>query len=153
MGHIGGFMKWSVQQLQKLTSSPLIFDEKIDFSELSKNVSDMISIDPAHVFGVVTNLGNEKFRVRYHIDVQITLECALTLEPVDYHFEKDYDEVFAVDASDDEYLIEKNTLDLTIAVWSNILIDKPIVVTREDAYEILKERGIVLNETFDDNED
>lgn len=153
MSHIGGFMKWSVQQLQKLTNSPLIFDEQIDFSELSKNVSDMISIDPAKVSGVVTNLGNEKFRVKYHIDVLITMECALTLEPVPYHFEKDYDEVFAVEPTDEEYPIEKNTLDLGLAVWSNILIDKPIVVTRDDAYEILKERGIVLNETFDDNED
>lgn len=146
-------MKWSVQQLQKLTSSPLVFDEQIDFSELSKNVSDIISINPAHVSGVVTNLGNQRFRVKYHVDVLIILECSLTLEPVDYHFVKDYDEVFAVEPTDDEYPIEKNTLDLNMAVWSDIIIDKPIAVTRDDAYEILKERGIVLNETFDDNED
>ena len=60
---------------------------------------------------------------------------------------------FSTNPSDDEYLIEKNTLDLDNAVWSNILFDKPISIVREDAYQILEERGIVLNETFDDEDE
>ena len=33
--------------------------------------------------------------------------------------------------------------------WSNIIIDKPINVTRPDAYEVLKSRGISLEEEFE----
>jgi hypothetical protein len=33
-------------------------------------------------------------------------------------------------------------------VWTNILIEKPINVTLPNAYEILKERGIVLDDTI-----
>lgn len=146
-------MKWSIQQLQKITSKPLIFDEHIDFSLLAKDVADIINILPAHVSGSITNIGLDKYQVVYHIDVMLTMECSLTLEPVEYHFDKEYNEVFSSAPTEDEYLIEKNTLDLELAVWSNILIDKPFVITRDDAYEILKQRGIVLNESFDDNSD
>lgn len=146
-------MKWSIQQLQKLTNSPYKFEGKLDFSEDAKNVSDIIEINPAYVSGVITKIEQEKYRVQYHIDVLIIAQCALTLEPVDYHYVKDFDEIFSTNPSDDEYLIEKNTLDLDNAVWSNILFDKPISIVREDAYQILEERGIVLNETFDDEDE
>ena len=32
-------------------------------------------------------------------------------------------------------------------VWTNFLLEKPINVTLPNAYEILKERGIVLDDT------
>lgn len=146
-------MKWSIQQLQKLTNSPFHFEEELDFSEYACKVEDIISINPAYLSGTITKISIDKFRVQYHIDVLIIVQCALTLDPVDYHYVKDFDEIFSVNPTDDEYLIEKNTLDLGLAVWSNILFDKPLSVTREDAYDILKKRGIVLNESFDDIED
>lgn len=145
-------MKWSVQQLQKLTlNRPFKFDEMIDFSHYASEVFDLIKIEPAKIVGQISSIGYDKFHVTYHIDVILTVECSLTLDPVDYHFSKEYDEIFSTNPTEDEYLIEKNTLDLESAVWSNIIIDKPLIVTKENAYEILKERGIVLNETFDDN--
>ena len=38
-------------------------------------------------------------------------------------------------------------------VWSNIIIDKPINVTRPDAYEVLKERGISLDDEVELDDD
>ncbi len=146
-------MKWSIQQLEKLTNTPLTFSNELDFSQNAKAVDDIISIDKAKVTGVIKKIVPEKYHVEYHIDVHINVQCALTLEPVDYHYVKAFDEVFAVNPSDEEFLIEKNTLDLDTVVWTNILFDKPLVITRPDAYDILKERGIVLNESFDDEED
>ena len=67
-----------------------------------------------------------------------------------FSLEKEYVEVFSTEPTEEDFLIEKNTIDLDNAVWSNIIIDKPLVVTRDDAYEILKERGIVINESEDD---
>ncbi len=145
-------MKWSIQQLQKLTAKPYEFSYETDFTELAKKVSDIIEIKPVHVRGVISYVKYGSYRVKYSVEASLVLECALTLEPVDYKFTGDYDEIFSIDPTDDEFLIENNTLDLDSAVWSNIIIDKPISVRREDAYEILKARGIDLNESFDDEE-
>ena len=38
-------------------------------------------------------------------------------------------------------------------VWSNILIEKPINVTLPNAHEILKERGIILDDTLSIDDD
>ena len=143
-------MKLSIQQLQKLTVKPYQFDEYLDLSHLAHNVSDIIEMKPVHVSGVITYLKEGTFRICYNINVLIIMECGLTLEPCPYEFNHDYDEVYSTNATEDEFIIEKNTIDMDEAVWSNIIIDKPMVVTREDAYEILKERGIVLNESEDD---
>lgn len=143
-------MKWSLQQLQKYSSKPLSFDDVIDFQHYAKDVSDIIEIKPVHVTGEITVIKYGTYKIRYNVDALLILECALTLEPVEYHFEKEYVEVFSTDPTEEDFLIEKNTIDLDNAVWSNIIIDKPLVVTRDDAYEILKERGIVINESEDD---
>lgn len=152
MSRIGDFMKWSVQQLQKLTTKPYEFAYDLDCNTLAKDVDDIIEIKPVHVNGVISYVKYGTFHINYSISTLLILKCSLTLEPVEYVFENTYDEVFSIDASDDEFLIENNTLDLDLAVWSNIIIDKPIAVRRDDAYEILKERGINLNESFDDEE-
>ena len=143
-------MKWSLQQLQKYSSKPLSFDDVIDFQDYAKDVSDIIEIKPVHVTGEITVIKYGTYKIRYNVDALLILECALTLEPVEYHFEKEYVEVFSTDPTEEDFLIEKNTIDLDNAVWSNIIIDKPLVVTRDDAYEILKKRGIVINESEDD---
>lgn len=143
-------MKWSLQQLQKYSSKPLSFDDVIDFQDYAKDVSDIIEIKPVHVTGEITVIKYGTYKIRYNVDALLILECALTLEPVEYHFEKEYVEVFSTDPTEEDFLIEKNTIDLDNAVWSNIIIDKPLVVTRDDAYEILKERGIIINESEDD---
>lgn len=152
MSRIGDFMKWSVQQLQKLTTKPYEFEYVANFDELANSVSDIIEIKPVHIKGVISYVKYGTFHINYSVEALLILECSLTLEPVEYSFINDYDEIFSTDPTDDEFLIESNTLDLDMAVWSNIIIDKPIAVKREDAYDILKERGIDLNESFDDEE-
>lgn len=145
-------MKWSIQQLQKLTTKPYEFSYDVDYSDLAKEVSDIIEIKPVHVKGVISYVKYGSYRIKYSVEANLILECSLTLEPVDYKFTGDYDEIFSTEPTDDEFLIENNTIDLDAAVWSNIIIDKPIAVKRDDAYEILKARGIDLNESFDDEE-
>lgn len=68
-------------------------------------------------------------------------------------FEEDYDEIYSTTEADDYILIEKNTIDTYQMVWSNIIIDKPINVTRPDAYEVLKQRGISLDDEIELDED
>ncbi len=145
-------MKWSIQQLQKLTTKPYEFSYDADYTVLAKSVSDIIEIKPVHIKGVISYVKYGSYRIKYSVWADLVLECSLTLEPVDYKFVEDYDEIFSTNPTDDEFLIENNTIDLDMAVWSNLIIDKPIAVRRDDAYEILKARGIELNESFDDEE-
>ena len=76
--------------------------------------------------------------------VPLVLQCALTLDPVDYVMEYEYDQVFSVLEEDDYFLIENNTVDMKNVIWTNILVEKPISVTLPNAYDILKERGIEI---------
>lgn len=139
-------MKWSVQQLNKLTVKPYEFDLSFDFTSLAEGVEDIISIDIVKVTGVIIKIENDTFQIKYHIEAPLVLQCALTLEPVDYLFSEDYDDIFSKIEGDEVFLIENNTIDLYEAVWSNIIIDKPLTVHHPNAYEILESRGIVLGE-------
>ena len=47
---------------------------------------------------------------------------------------------------EEQYPFDGNTIDTKMIVWSNILVNIPIRVVRDDAYEILKSRNIVLDE-------
>lgn len=139
-------MKWSVQQLNKLANKPYEFNLSLDYSTLAENVDDIISIDIVKVSGVIIKIENDTFQIKYHIEAPLVLQCALTLEPVNYIFSEDYDDIFSKIEGDEVFLIENNTIDLYEAVWSNIIIDKPLAVHHPNAYEILESRGIVLGE-------
>ena len=141
-------MKWSIQQLRKIQKFPYHFSDTIDYSEYAETVEDIFSIEPVLVSGTIDKIDDETYRIVYTIKTVLTLQCALTLDPVLYEYEKTFDEVYSKVENDEYFLIEKNTIDLTDMVWTNILIEKPINVTLPNAYEILKERGIVLDDTI-----
>ena len=141
-------MKWSIQQLRKIQKFPYHFSDTIDYSEYAETVEDIFSIEPVLVSGSIDKIDDETYRIVYTIKTTLTLQCALTLDPVQYELEKCFDEVYSKVENDEYFLIEKNTIDLTDMVWTNILIEKPINVTLPNAYEILKERGIVLDDTI-----
>ncbi len=146
-------MKWSIQQLNKIQNFPFSFSDTIDFKDYIKNVSDMIDISPVLVTGQIFKIDDVTFRLVYHMEAPLILECALTLRPVNYLLVKDYDEVYSTKDSDDFFIIEKNTIDLNEIIWTNILIEKPINVTLPNAYEILQEEGIVLDDTLELDDD
>ena len=141
-------MKWSIQQLRKVQKFPYHFSDTIDYSEYAETVEDIFSIEPVLVSGTIDKIDDETYRIVYTIKTVLTLQCALTLDPVLYEYEKTFDEVYSKVENDEYFLIEKNTIDLADMVWTNILIEKPINVTLPNAYEILKERGIVLDDTI-----
>ena len=141
-------MKWSIQQLRKVQKFPYHFSDTIDYSEYAETVEDIFSIEPVLVSGTIDKIDDETYRIVYTVKTVLTLQCALTLDPVLYEYEKTFDEVYSKVENDEYFLIEKNTIDLADMVWTNILIEKPINVTLPNAYEILKERGIVLDDTI-----
>ena len=142
-------MKWSLQQLLKINKFPHYFEETLDLSKGIEDIEDIYEIGPVNITGSINRLDDETYQFTYKLSVKLVLQCALTLDPVEYLFEEDYDEIYSTQESDDYILIEKNTIDTYQMAWSNIIIDKPINVTRPDAYEVLKSRGISLEEEFE----
>ncbi len=146
-------MKWSLQQLLKINKFPYFFEETLDLSAEIEGIEDIYEIGPVNITGSINRIGDETYQFTYKVSVKLVLQCALTLDPVDYLFEEDYDEIYSTTEADDYILIEKNTIDTYQMVWSNIIIDKPINVTRPDAYEVLKQRGISLDDEIELDED
>lgn len=148
-------MKWSLQQLQKLYKPSNIFEVEYDFNDFLEELkntgseTDILSVQNAKSIISITKIDMETFKFDYQIKVDLSIACALTLEPVSLCLDFNVSETYSTNLVDDEdeiFPIEGNTIDTKVVVWSNILLNIPIRVVRDDAYEILKERNIVLDE-------
>lgn len=128
-------MKWSLQQLFKYTHTPLKFSEELDFREYIKGIDDILDISLAEVSGTALHLYDDRYQFDLSIKCKLVLEDAVTLDPVDFlvavNVIETFDKVVDEESDEDVRLIEKNTIDLYDVVWENILLEKPIRVTKE----------------------
>jgi uncharacterized protein len=147
-------MKWSVSQLRKLTTNPYHFSLELDFSSEAEQVEDILSIGIALVKGTISRVDDDIFRCVYHLKVDLVLSCSLTLEPVNYSMNFEQEDLigYANENYDDVVEISGNTVDLKAIVWDNIIVNIPIRIVRDDAYEILASRNISLDEDISDEE-
>ena len=147
-------MKWSVSQLRKLTTNPYHFSLEIDFSNEAEQVEDIQSIGIALVEGTISRVDDDIFRCTYHLKVELVLSCSLTLEPVNYLMDFEQEDLigYANENYDDVVEISGNTVDLNAIVWDTIIVNIPIRIVRDDAYEILASRNISLEEDITDEE-
>jgi len=155
-------MKFSLQQFQKITSFPKHDEFELDLKEYLKGSlenssdTDIKDIDLVKVQIDIFKIDFLTYRINYKVNTKLILPCTLTLEDVEYPMNIEFDETYTDDLyyleSDDYYPFENNSVDISEAVWSNIVINIPIRVVREDAYEILKSRNIILDEDLTDDE-
>ena len=151
-------MKWSLQQLQKINKFPYSFKIESNFKKFLDEIKDTgAETDILDILSIECNVSISKldyqtFKFDYDINCNLLLECALTLEPVEYPMSLQISETYSKDPEEDMFSFEGNSIDTELAVWSNIVINIPIRVVREDAYEILKDRNISLDEMPDENE-
>ena len=147
-------MKWSVSQLRKLTTNPYHFSLELDFSNEAENVEDIQNIGIALVEGTISRVDDDIFRCTYHLKVELVLSCSLTLEPVNYLMDFEQEDLigYTNENYDDVVEISGNTVDLKAIVWDNIIVNIPIRIVRDDAYEILASRNISLDEDMTDEE-
>ena len=141
-------MKWSVAQLRKLTVNPYQFSEEMDFSSEASSVEDIQKIGIALVEGTISRVDEDIFKCVYHLKDDLVVSCSLTLEPVDFSIDIEQIDLigYANTDYDDVIEIENNTIDLKSIIWDNIVVNIPIRIVRDDAYEILARRNITLDE-------
>jgi len=127
-------MKWTTHELVKLENTNNEFNETIDLSELITD-TDIIRISPVEVTGDFEIYDNEEFV--FYIDIKCTLilPCALTLKEVEYKMDLSVEEVFTSNKNDDSNNIDGITIDLFPIIWSNIILEKPMRVVSENAYD------------------
>lgn len=126
-------MKWSLQQLIKYNGKSFSFEGTYDFTDYIKNIDDILRIGLFTVNGVGQNLYDDRYSFQLEIKGSLFLQCARTLQEVEYPLDLQVEEIFDKDVKDDEdvRLIDKNTIDLKDVVWENILLEKPIRVVKD----------------------
>lgn len=145
-------MKWTLQQLMKIQTFPYPFETIIDFSNMNINRDDILNIGEVSVKGVLERVDFNTYRIKASVEAVVDIACALTLEPVHYNMNIEVDEVHGTNKAEETIEVTNNTISLDEIVWSNIIVNIPIRVVRDDAYEILKKRNIVLNEDIAEND-
>lgn len=124
-------MKWSLQQLYRYFNEPLKFEGEVNYSEYAKNVGDILRMDDVHYSGTCKVSGNDRFIFDLNIKATLYLEDAWTLDEVEFKIDIDVTEIFSKDINEEEArYIEKNTVDLYDVIWENVLLEKPISISK-----------------------
>lgn len=125
-------MKWSVQQLNKYVGKEFSFSANYDLSSKIKSLYDVIEVGETKVSGTCSVAQMNVFKFTLHIEVMMIMECARTLEPVEFPLDVTSEEVFSYDTTNEDHIIiDTNTIDLFDIVWEIILVNKPIRVLKE----------------------
>jgi len=127
-------MKWTTHELIKLENIDNRFDTKIDLSEFIGG-TDIIKMSLVEVSGDFEIYDNEEFVFYIDIKCTLVLPCAITLDEVEYVIDISVEEVFTSHKDGDSNTIEGITIDLLPIIWSNILLEKPMRVLSENAYD------------------
>lgn len=136
-------LKWSLAQLFKYNRKPFEFEDELDFKDRIENIDDILDISLVKVKGNGKNLVDDRYIFNLNIECLLTLECARTLEPVEYPISLEVTEVFdTLESDEDIRLIEKNTIDLSDVIWENIYLEKPMRVFKEGTTEFKDDQNL-----------
>lgn len=118
-------MKLALAQLKKI-SFPYENLEDLDLSNELNGFEDIIDSKPAKVKSIVNQYGID-YKIAFDIEIELTLEDAVTLEPININIKAQGEELFSLDpAKEDAFTITGNTLDTKEAVIMLILSEKPM---------------------------
>jgi uncharacterized protein len=147
MDALGGVkMKWTIHELIKLERQDNEIHGTIDIGPYLEG-TDILRASPIQVDGSFAIYDQEEFVFDLHIRGTLILACAVTLDEVEYPIDIETEEVFTTFQDDDTIRIEGITIDLSPIIWSNILLDKPMRVVRDGAYDDVD----FENTTFEDD--
>ncbi len=142
-------LKWTIHELiKKATSDNSIKDTlnlKTYLREEDEDLKDILdtSVEGEYYY----NPKDEMFSFNLHIQTTLIMLCSITLEEVEVDLDFYSQLNFSVEYIDDDtHVIDGITIDLKPYVFSEILIEKPMKVISEGAYEKYKENLTELSE-------
>ncbi len=137
-------MRLTLAQLRKL-SMPYHISEELDLSEELSGFEDIRSTSKVKVDYVIHERGLDTYSITFSFEVNLVMQCAITLQDVPYPISATAEEIFTTDDQiEDAFYITEQTLDTKEAVLTNVLIHKPMTVTAE---------GVSFEEAEDDSID
>ena len=133
-------MKWAVAQLRKL-KKPYSFEYDFDLMNALTNSGDVLECHACHIDGIMREYGVDEYQFDLHIELDLVMQCAVSLEPVDVSLDFDTTVRYSYDDDDssDNYLILKETVDLDEAVLSEIILNIPYRVVKEGYEDLYNE--------------
>ena len=137
-------LKWSLAQLFKYNHKAFTFEDVLNLKDRIENIDDILDISEVKVSGTGKNIVDDRYIFELNIECLLTLECARTLEEVQYPINLKVTEIFDTHENGDEdiRLIEKNTIDLSDVVWENIYLEKPMRVFKEGTTEFMDDQNL-----------
>ncbi|KFZ26848.1 MAG: hypothetical protein KQ78_00933 [Candidatus Izimaplasma bacterium HR2] len=140
-------MKWTIHELIKKHTTNNKFEAVLDFSNEIVN-TDILAISEVNVKGDYEVFDSSEFVFNIDIKCTLALECAITLKEVPFVIDIQVEEVFSIEEDEDSNTIEGITIDLLPIIWSNIILEMPMRVISENAYDNFE----LDNTEFDDDE-
>lgn len=151
-------MKWNKQWIMKQPDYAFDFLEEISFSKEAMLCLKVKSLKDTIVSGhgkLVQN-GNQVM-IDLNVKGSMILECALTLEEIEYPFQINSNEIFSfikVNEDEDIHEAKKDVVDITPIIFQHIMFEVPSRVVKDGAKVHKEGNGWkVINEEEDLKED
>lgn len=130
-------MRYTLAQLRKM-KFPYREENHFDFKNELDGFEDIISSQIAKVTETIANIGPDSYKVDMEIEIDLIVQCAITLENIPFSIRTNTCEYYTFDKltaeNGDFIFVEGQTLDTRDEVLSSILIEKPMSNSKAGAY-------------------
>lgn len=144
-------MRYTLAQLRKMRF-PHSEVCTYDLTEELNGFEDIVSSGQASVKEVINYIGADSYEVHFDIEIDLEVECAITLEILPCKLRTKAVEFYTFDKetydNGDFIYIEGQTLETKDEVLTQILIDKPVRTIKEGA-EYIEEEDEEEDSEFD----
>jgi uncharacterized protein len=129
-------LKWNVSELNKLSRRGLSFDETVNVDKITELNDEIRDVTAVQVIGRA-DFGSNKVTFHLNIKGNMILPCSRTLVDVNFPFNIDTNETFALsgestEGADEElHYPSKEIVDLMPLIRENILLEVPMQIFSE----------------------
>ena len=126
--------------LNKITEQGILIDSTISFGEEYLQVSEIKKLDNIQVSGRIYYSLTKEVIFAGNVKGNMTLVDGYSGDLIDYPFNIDLDEILVDLSEEDEKKGKKpqNSLDLKEVLWENIVLEVPIVVSKDNEVKTKK---------------
>ena len=126
--------------LNKITEQGILIDTIISFDEEYLRVSEIKKLDNVHLSGRIYYSLTKEVIFAGNVNGNMTLVDGYSGDLIDYPFNINLDEILANFSNEDEKMGKKpkNSLDLKEVLWENIVLEVPIVVSKDNKVKTKK---------------